>query len=249
MHDATTTAIGTKHGRLTIIEELCRYVNDSGRGRGLVKCQCDCGNKVIINRKRIYNAEYRGITLSCGCLKIEKDEQTRIRLEKAKTEKRIVSEMRKAERLSELERTKEARYIRKCLRARLAGMKRRCYNPNCSRWSRYGGRGIKICEEWRNNLNAFVEWAISNGFDPKLEIDRIDPNGDYCPSNCQWITRSENVRRQDRTTRKGATVIEWNGERMTAREWERKRGLKRGTIGWRLRHGFNAHDAIFGKIV
>lgn len=248
MHKPKKTAIGTRHGRLTIIGEAGVKLTKEGRRRGYVICKCDCGNICEISRKVILSKRWRGMSISCGCIRREMHEQSKIKKEARQLEHRKIVEARKVKRLSELERTKEARYIRKCLRARLAGMKRRCYNPNSSRWSRYGGRGIKICEEWRNNLNAFVEWAISNGFDPKLEIDRIDPNGDYCPSNCQWITRSENVRRQDRTTRKGATVIEWNGERMTAREWERKRGLKRGTIGWRLRHGFNAHDALFGKI-
>ena len=71
-------------------------------------------------------------------------------------------------------------------------MKQRCYNKKHNAYYRYGGRGIKVCDEWKNNADAFIEWALNNGYNDNLELDRIDNDGNYEPSNCQWLTRSEN---------------------------------------------------------
>ena len=69
------------------------------------------------------------------------------------------------------------------------GMNKRCNNKNCKDYKWYGGKGIKVCEEWHNYLN-FRQWALDNGFVIGLTIDRLDVHKDYHPSNCQWITPS-----------------------------------------------------------
>lgn len=71
-------------------------------------------------------------------------------------------------------------------------MKRRCNNPNRSNYNRYGGRGIKVCQEWQEDFQAFYDWAMANGYQEDLEIDRIDNDGNYEPSNCRWVTHKEN---------------------------------------------------------
>lgn len=71
------------------------------------------------------------------------------------------------------------------------GMKLRCYNKSSEKYSSYGAKGIVVCDEWKNNFKAFYEWAINNGYRDDLTIDRIDVNGNYEPSNCRWITLSE----------------------------------------------------------
>lgn len=68
----------------------------------------------------------------------------------------------------------------------------RCSNPNDFNYKWYGGRGISVCEEWANSYIVFKTWAMANGYKDNLTIDRINNMGNYEPSNCQWITQSEN---------------------------------------------------------
>ena len=76
-------------------------------------------------------------------------------------------------------------------------MKTRCNNPSDQHYKNYGGKGVKVCEEWsgEDGVQRFVDWALANGYQDNLTIDRKDPNGDYCPENCQWITQGDNARR------------------------------------------------------
>jgi hypothetical protein len=74
-------------------------------------------------------------------------------------------------------------------------MMERCYLPSSGNYERYGGMGVTVCEEW-HDINKFAEWVETSGYVPGLTIDRIDPLGNYEPSNCQWLTRSENSKKQ-----------------------------------------------------
>ena len=78
-----------------------------------------------------------------------------------------------------------------------SGMKDRCLNKKSKYWDRYGGRGIKIYPEWACDFAVFRDWAQANGYRENLTIDRIDNNKGYEPSNCQWLTRSENASKKD----------------------------------------------------
>lgn len=80
-----------------------------------------------------------------------------------------------------------------------SGVKDRCKNSNANAYSEYGGRGIKICEEWENDFLEFEKWALGNGYNEKLSLDRINTNGDYEPSNCRWATPKQQARNTRRT--------------------------------------------------
>jgi len=89
-------------------------------------------------------------------------------------------------------------------------MRRRCHDEKQDSYPRYGGRGITICEEWKSDFAAFQKWAMENGFVDGLEIDRIDNDGNYCPSNCRWATHKEQA-----NNRRTSHIVDVNGEHMT----------------------------------
>lgn len=122
-------------------------------------------------------------------------------------------------------------------------MKSRCYNPNATHYKNYGGRGIKVCDEWRNNFQAFYEWAISHGYRDDLTIDRKDNDGDYSPENCRWADRYT----QNNNTAKNHRIT-YNGETKTAAEWARLYGLSRYTFNKRIRRGWDFEDAANTKV-
>jgi hypothetical protein len=82
------------------------------------------------------------------------------------------------------------------LYSRWKGMKKRCYNKNHKQFRDWGGRGIKVCEEWKEDFRVFYDWAINYGFRKDLHLDRIDNNGNYEPGNCRFVTQAENNRNQ-----------------------------------------------------
>ena len=87
------------------------------------------------------------------------------------------------------------------------GMLQRCYNPNSKIYQRYGGVGVCVADEWRHNYRAFKSWAYAHGYTDQLTIDRIDACGDYIPSNCRWISLSENSGRANLGRHKNHTKL------------------------------------------
>lgn len=93
-------------------------------------------------------------------------------------------------------------------------IKRRCCNPNNPSYSYYGGRGISICDEWKNNFESFYNWSVQNGYSCSLTIDRIDVNGNYEPGNCRWVTIAEQSINKTNTV-----YIELNGVSKPMKDW------------------------------
>lgn len=113
-------------------------------------------------------------------------------------------------------------------------MMQRCYNPNYTRFKDYGGRGIRICDEWRHDTVAFCVWALKNGYEPKLWIERKDVNGNYCPENCCFAARKE----QMNNTRRNR-FITWDGKTLTATQWANELGVKPVSFHGRLTRGWS----------
>ena len=110
-----------------------------------------------------------------------------------------------------------------------SNMVQRCYNPASSFYYRYGGRGIKICSEWRHNRKAFKSWAFANGYQDNLTIDRIDNNGDYSPQNCRWVTMEDNC-----NNRESCHYVTAYGETHSLKEWSNILGISYNTLKKRV---------------
>lgn len=119
------------------------------------------------------------------------------------------------------------------------GMKERCNNPNAQPYQYYGGKGVRVCAAWENDYPAFKAWAESAGYQDGLSLDRIDPNGDYCPENCRWVILSEQSR--NKTTN---IKISIDGKTKTLAEWSRDFGIKYGTAWRRIKIGWEPERAV-----
>lgn len=112
-------------------------------------------------------------------------------------------------------------------------MKERCFNKNYHHFNRYGGRGIRICEEWLNDFKVFYNWAIGNGYKKGLTIERKDLNGNYEPSNCKWITMAEQQRNKS-----NVKFITMGGIKDTIPGHAERLSLKAMTLYMRLRRNY-----------
>jgi len=118
-------------------------------------------------------------------------------------------------------------------------MKNRCANPRTDSYEFYGQRGISVCKEWADSFDSFKEWAMSNGYDDKKTIDRVDVNGNYEPSNCRWVGLVEQANNKSNNVR-----LEYNGKCMTIAEWSRELGIDHRVIRQRLRRGWSVERTL-----
>lgn len=123
----------------------------------------------------------------------------------------------------------------------------RCYKPSDPAYKRYGGRGISVCDQWRNSYYDFREWANNNGYSDDLTIDRVDNNGNYEPSNCRWADR---YTQNNNTSRN--RYIEYQGESLTLSQWARRLGMSPETLykrlqRWPIDQAFN--NPKYGRVI
>jgi hypothetical protein len=174
-------------------------------------CECECGTVRVVQRHQLIN----GHSKSCGCLAHEN------------TSKRS---------------TTHGFGNKKSPNYRLykiwSDMRSRCNNPKCSNYKNYGGRGIAVWKEWASFIN-FANWALSNGYEPSLTIDRKDNNGNYEPSNCRWVTN-----RQNNLNRRNNHFITINGATKTLVEWAEISGLPISTLRNRLLRGWSESNLL-----
>jgi len=154
-------------------------------GRVTWHCRCDCGNEVDIRGGDLTS----GRTTSCGCYKRERT-----------AEARTVHGMNR-------------RGERHPVYGVWAAILTRCENPNHKQYKDYGGRGIKVCDEW-HDAQVFIDWALANNWRKSLTLDRVNNDGNYEPSNCHWVTRKENNR-----NKRSNRLITFDGKTQTMAEW------------------------------
>lgn len=125
-----------------------------------------------------------------------------------------------------------------------SGMRTRCYNKSDYHYKWYGARGITICDDWKNDFQAFYDWSMQNGYKEDLSIDRIDNDGNYCPGNCRWITHHE----QSYNTRSNV-YLTYNGETKCVSEWSNIIGISDGTLYHRIKCGWSDEKILTTPIL
>ena len=114
----------------------------------------------------------------------------------------------------------------------------RCYRESYPNYKNYGAKGIVVCEAWKT-FEVFCEWAMSNGYEDHLTIDRIDPDGNYEPSNCRWATMKE-----QQNNKCNNHVITYNGQSKTVSQWAEELGIKTHTLFTRFKRNWSVERAL-----
>ena len=149
------------------------------------KCQCNCGNIVFVRAGQLKF----GTTKSCGCL--QKEKVSKLNFKHGMKDTKIHNSWR--------------------------GMRERCINKNHNHYKSYGGRGITVCDEWNDIDNGFINfynWAMNNGYEEGLTIERIDVNGNYEPSNCKWVTNTEQA-----NNKRNTIYLKYNNKTQSLLDW------------------------------
>lgn len=183
------------------------------------KCQCECGTIKII-----YGEALRiGATISCGCYQKEIASNLHNNLIHGKTGTRLY-------------------YI-------WHNIKCRCYRKNDKNYKNYGNRGIKMCDEWKNNFQSFYDWATLNGYNPNAKrgectIDRIDNNKGYCPENCRFV--NNDIQANNKTNNH---YLSYNGKSQTIAQWARELNINVSTLITRVSRGWNDEKVLTTSII
>lgn len=185
-------------------------ISHCNKGNTYWLCKCDCGNKT----KATIGALRSGNTKSCGCIH---KEVLKITISNNRTHGKTNTRLYKI----------------------WDGMRQRCSNLNNKDFKRYGSRGITVCDEWDESFECFYDWAMSNGYEDNLTIDRKNVNGNYEPYNCRWFT----AKQQGNNRRTNKTLIH-NGKEMNMVEWANYTKIPYGTLKQRIYNGWTIERAL-----
>lgn len=175
-------------------------------------CRCECGKTKVIKGTSLT----KGLTTSCGC---------------------------KSREMSINRSTTHGMTGTRLYRIR-SGMIARCYKENASSYPKYGAKGITVCDEWlgENGFVNFYNWAMENGYKDNLTLDRINPKGNYEPSNCRWATYKEQA-----NNTKATVFLTYNGETKPASEWAEIVGISQSAITQRKNKGWTDEECLTVK--
>lgn len=181
------------------------------RSNSFWRCDCICGKQSTVRIGDLNS----GNTTSCGCYREEQSNKALI--------ERSTTHGETGTRLYNIWR----------------GIKQRCRYEKFIGYEYYGGRGIDVCNEWHDSYECFRDWALSNGYEDNLTIDRIDNDGNYEPSNCVWSTYLEQA-----NNRRDNNVITHNGHSKTVSQWAEHLGVNKSTLGMRLQSGWSESETL-----
>lgn len=255
-----------RFGKLTVIERAPNYISPTGNPSTMWKCQCDCGSVVSVRGSHLNEGKSRSCGCNGGkliniigqrfgkLLVVQKIDN-----EQKRTKYRCICDCGNTVVVDGYNLRhgianpcvctqkyqsgiNNGTYKHGSSQTRLygiwQGMLNRCRNPKVNRFDSYGGRGIAVCDEWQE-FAAFQSWSLANGYNDSLSIDRIDVNGNYCPSNCRWADNQTQA--NNRTTNH---ILDFNGESHNIAEWSIITGINKGTIQSRLRRGWSVAQAL-----
>ena len=202
--------IGQSFGILSVVGDA----GNDAHGNSLWLCQCACGNQKIVRGSKLKAQQVK----SCGCEWHTFTEERKEHISQAKIKHGLSGD--------------RLYYI-------YDNMMRRCYDKSAEKYPNYGGRGIMVCDEWRDNRQAFFDWALSHGYSDDLTIDRIDVDSMYCPDNCRWATQKEQA-----NNKTSNHTLTYNSETHTIAEWAEITGIPPKTLYKRIYDGWTAEKAI-----
>ena len=202
--------IGQKFNRLTVIAFEKVKRKNYSGTRWIVRC--DCGTLKSVEPKRVIS----GHTMSCGCLKAENTIEFNKRTK--------VKHGGRQDRLYTI----------------WHNMKQRCYGITYKDYPQWGGRGICVCDEWKDDVQVFYNWATENGYRDGLTIDRKNNDGNYCPENCRWATMKAQA-----NNRRSNVLITYNGKTKNMQQWASDAGIPYQVLWQRIsKLGWSADRAL-----
>lgn len=208
-----TISIDDSFNRL-IVKDLVRYKEGNTTRKGCI-CKCSCGNYIGPSR---LNMLITGELQSCGCYQNELHSNMLIK--------------------HNYKHGDSVRNKRSKLYVIWSAMKDRASNVNRPDAKYYANKGITVCDEWLS-YEVFKDWALNNGYEDGLSIDRKDNSLGYCPSNCRWIPLSE-----QNSNKTSNVYLTYNGERKTLAEWSRITGLSWDILHRRIVKGLSVEEIL-----